>query len=181
MTWWVGYLLLLAVLFVRLRRAPVEELPLLVGPDEPLGLVKLHHALFYLVLLGTPVEALVAGGSVRGRPVGLALFALGVVLYRVAGSALGDALSPLVSPRPGAQLVTRGPYRYLRHPMYLGQALIAVGAPLTLGTRWTLWLAAPALGVLILRAVREDAALARTFPEHAAWASRASRLVPFVF
>jgi protein-S-isoprenylcysteine O-methyltransferase Ste14 len=109
------------------------------------------------------------------------LFAAGVAMYRVAGRALGEALSPLVSPRPGAALVTSGPYRYLRHPMYVGQALIAVGAPLTLGCRWVVWLALPALLVLGLRMVSEEAALARTFPDYGGWAARAKRLIPFVF
>jgi methyltransferase len=145
------------------------------APDEPLAVVRLHHALFYLILLGTPLEALVLGGAPGWRGLGLGLLAAGVVLYRIAGAALGDALSPLVSPRPGAPYVTGRPYRVLRHPMYLGQALIALGAPLTLGARWVAWLALPALAVLLWRAHLEDVALARTFP------GRARRLTPFFF
>jgi protein-S-isoprenylcysteine O-methyltransferase Ste14 len=182
MIWWLGYVVLLLALFVRVqvpdgaRRAPLHA-----GPDEPLGLVRAHHAVFYALLFGTPVEALVLGGAARGRALGLLAFALGVALYRIAGRTLGEALSPLVAPRPGAPLVTRGPYRWLRHPMYVGQALMAVGAPLTLGSRWVAWLALPALAILVLRARLEDAALARAFPEHARWAAQAKRLVPFVF
>ena len=182
MIWWIGYGVLLLALFVRLQ-APdgATRAPLHAGPDEPLGLVRAHHAVFYAILLGTPVEALVLGGAGRGRVLGLLGFALGVALYRIAGRTLGAALSPLVAPRPGAPLVTGGPYRWLRHPMYLGQGLIAVGAPLTLGARWVVWLVLPALAILVVRARREDAALARTFPEHARWAAHAKRLVPFVF
>jgi protein-S-isoprenylcysteine O-methyltransferase Ste14 len=182
MPWWIGYIALLLVLFVRFQPAGgAPPPPLRAEPDEPLVLVKAHHAMFYALLLGTPVEALVLGGAARGRALGLLCFAAGVALYRVAAHALGDSLSPLISPRPGATLVTDGPYRYLRHPMYVGQALIAVGAPLTLGARWTLWLGAAASTLLAIRAGLEDAALARAFPEHAAWAARAKWLVPFVF
>jgi protein-S-isoprenylcysteine O-methyltransferase Ste14 len=182
MIWWVAYLALVLVLLVRLvppgttARPPVRP-----GPDEPLRLVRTHHALFYAILLGAPLEALVLGGTPARRGLGVVLFAAGVAMYRIAGRALGEALSPLVSPRPGAALVTSGPYRYLRHPMYVGQALIAVGAPLTLGCRWVVWLALPALVVLGLRMASEEAALARTFPGYGGWAARAKRLIPFVF
>jgi isoprenylcysteine carboxyl methyltransferase (ICMT) family protein YpbQ len=182
-TWWVAYVALLAVLFVRVQ-APdaAPPPPLRPAPDEPLALVSWHHRLFYALLLGTPVEALVRGGAPDGRLLGVAAFAAGVAAYRVAGNALGASISPLVSPRPGGALVTRGPYRYLRHPMYLGQALIAVGAPLTLGARWMLLLVVPALAILVVRARREDAALARAFPhEFPHHARQAKRLVPFLY
>jgi protein-S-isoprenylcysteine O-methyltransferase Ste14 len=182
MIWWLGYVALLVVLFVRVEPAPpAARAPLDAGPDEPLRLVAAHHAVFYALLLGAPLEALTLGGRAGGRLVGLLLFATGVAVYRLSGRALGDSLSPLVTPRPGAELVTSGPYRYLRHPMYVGQALIAVGAPLTLGSRWVAWLALPAVAILALRGGLEDEALARTFPEHARWAVQAKRLIPFVF
>src|SRR5262249_22779787 len=137
MIWWAAYLVLLAALVVRVvPPGTTGRPPLRPGPDEPLRLVTAHHALFYAILVGAPLEGLVLGGAASGRRLGVLLFAAGVALYRVAGRALGAALSPLVSPRPGAVLVTSGPYRYLRHPMYIGQALMALGAPLTLGCRW---------------------------------------------
>ena len=182
MIWWAAYLVLVLALVVRfVPPGSVARPPLRPGPDEPLRLVTAHHAVFYAILLGAPLEALVLGGTRSGRMLGLLLFAAGVALYRVAGRALGEALSPLVSPRPGATLVTSGPYRYLRHPMYVGQACIAVGAPLTLGCRWIAWLALPALAILGVRAASEEAALARAYPAYGGWAARAKRLIPFVF
>ncbi len=183
MIWWVCYLVLLVLLFVRVQSDEVVggRPPARPEPGEPLRLIGLHHALFYAILLGAPVEAAVRGGMTDGRPLGVLLFAGGVGLYRAAGRALGDSLSPLVSARLGGSLVTDGPYRRLRHPMYVGQAAIAVGAPLTLGCRWVLWLAIPAVAILVIRAFLEDAALARTYPEHARWAAKTKRVVPFVF
>lgn len=182
MIWWLGYFILLAILFVRVRTPDAAPRPPIVAdPDEPVRLIHIHHWVFYGILLGTPLEAAIRGASARGRLIGLALFAMGVVLYRLGGNALGDSLSPLVNPRLGAPLVTSGPYRHVRHPMYLGQACIAVGAPLALGSRWVVWLAAPAVLILVVRVVLEDAALARTYPEHARWVARTKRLLPFVF
>jgi protein-S-isoprenylcysteine O-methyltransferase Ste14 len=144
-------------------------------------LVRVHHALVYAVLGGAPIEAGLAGEHAAGRGVGAVLFALGVAGYRLAARALGAALSPLIAPRPGASLVTDGPYRWLRHPMYLAQVLIAVGAPLTLGCRWVLAPAAAAVAVLVARASVEEAALARAFPEYRHYAARTKRLLPFVY
>lgn len=178
----IAYAVLLAVLIVRVRSpdAPPPA-PVYATADDPLRLVSLHHGLFFAILVGAPLEALILGGGTSWRWLGLALFAVGVAGYRVAGAALGSSLSPLVAPRPGARLVTSGPYRFLRHPMYLSQALIAVGAPLSLGCRWTTWLALPAVVVLAVRCLREEVVLRRAYPEYDRYAARAKRLVPFVF
>jgi len=180
--WGLAYATLVAALVVRVRAtaAPPPE-PVQPLPGEPLWPTRLHHALFALLLAGAPLEDLLLGGAARGRAAGLVAFAAGVVLYRVAGRTLGDALSPFVAPRPGAPLVTHGCYRLVRHPIYLGQALIALGAPLTLGARWVLAVTAAALAVLVLRTVREEEALARTFPDYARYATTTKRIVPFVY
>jgi len=178
----LGYALCLAALVVRVRTTdalPPDPARPLAG--EPLWLTRVHHAVFAAILLGAPVERVVAGGDPAGRVAGLALFAVGVLLYRVGGSALGDALSPFIEPRAGVALVTHGPYRHLRHPIYLGQALIAIGAPLTLGCRAVLGLTVLVLVVLALRIVREEDALARTFPDYSRYAATTKRLVPFVY
>lgn len=182
MSWGLVYGLLVAALVVRFRSAgaPPPE-PFVPLADEPLWLTRLHHGLFIALLVGAPLERLVAAGAPGGRALGTVLFAAGIVLYRVAGRTLGDALSPFVEPRPGAPLVTQGPYRYLRHPMYLSQALIAVGAPLTLGSRYVAWLAVPVVAVLLLRMVHEEEALARTFPEYPRYAARTKRILPFLY
>jgi protein-S-isoprenylcysteine O-methyltransferase Ste14 len=180
--WGLAYAALLAALVVRVRTtaAPQPE-PVHPRPGEPLWPTRLHHALFALLLASAPLEALVLGGGARWRAAGLAAFAAGVTLYRVAGRTLGDALSPFLAPRPGAPLVTHGLYRLVRHPIYFGEALIALGAPLTLGARWALGVTAAALAVLVLRITREEEALAGTFPEYVRYATTTKRLVPFVY
>jgi protein-S-isoprenylcysteine O-methyltransferase Ste14 len=180
--WGVAYAVLVAALVVRVLDpdGPPPE-PRRPAPDEPLLLTTAHHRLLLAILVAAPLEVAVLGGAVVGRVAGLVAFVVGVVLYRVAGRALGDALSPFTQPRFGAPLVTRGPYRYLRHPMYLGQMLVAVGAPLLVGARLTL---VPALADVLLlgyRMLRDEEALARTFPEYTRYAARTKRILPYVF
>jgi methyltransferase len=73
---------------------------------------------------------------------------------------LGERWTTRVLVVPGAPLVARGPYRFLRHPNYLAVALEVVALPLV----HTAWLAALVCGVanllVLARRIRvEDAAL----------------------
>jgi protein-S-isoprenylcysteine O-methyltransferase Ste14 len=181
--WGVAYAVLVAALVVRVRNPdeppPAPRRP---APDEPLFLTTAHHRLLLLAILVTaPLEAIVLGGAPGGRLAGLVALLGGVLLYRAAGRALGEALTPFTQPRPGAPLVTQGPYRYLRHPMYLGQMLVAVGAPLLLGARLTLALALADVLLLGYRMLRDEEALARIFPEYSRYAARTKRILPYIY
>jgi protein-S-isoprenylcysteine O-methyltransferase Ste14 len=181
--WAAIYIGCLVALFVRVHdESPEARRPLRPARGEPLRLIAWHHRVFYVLLLvAAPAEALWLSGAAAGRLGGALCLVGGVALYRIAGARLGDALSPLVSPREGGQLVTRGVYGWIRHPMYLGQILIAVGAPLTLGGRWTLGVAAVAVVLLLRRMALEDAWLAETYPAHAGYRARVKRWIPLVF
>jgi protein-S-isoprenylcysteine O-methyltransferase Ste14 len=180
--WGLFYTIALLAFVVRVRSSdePMPD-PVHPVPGESLHLVRLHHILLSLLLVGPPLEVMIHGGDERGRLAGALLLGAGVLVYRLAGRALGDALSPFTEPRAGAILVTRGLYRYLRHPMYLSQGLIALGAPLTLGSRYVIALTPIALVVLALRIGQEEDALARTFPEYSRYAATTKRLLPFVY
>jgi protein-S-isoprenylcysteine O-methyltransferase Ste14 len=66
--------------------------------------------------------------------------------------------------RPATTVVSVGPYRYTRNPMYLGMALAYIGGALALNAGWPLLLLPVALLTLYLVVIRrEEAYLARTF------------------
>lgn len=90
-------------------------------------------------------------------------------------------VSVLPEVRMGARLVTRGPYRLIRHPMYSALLIVCLGlvmgAPSLL--RWLLWLAL--LADLVIKLNYEERLLARRFSEYAAYRRRTWRVLPFVY
>ena len=82
----------------------------------------------------------------------------------------------------GQTVISTGPYRVVRHPMYAAMLFFIVGAPLLLGS----WLGIP-LGILVMlilawRAVLEEGALRRELPGYAAYMARVKyRLIPHVW
>ncbi len=90
-------------------------------------------------------------------------------------------VSVLPEVRQRAQLVTRGPYRVIRHPMYTSLLVftfgLVMGAPTPL--RWLLWVVL--LVNLVIKLSYEERLLARHFPEYAAYQARTWRMVPYIF
>ena len=154
---------------------------LVASPDD-LRLVRRHHRVFYALLAAAPLE-----WWVRGRPAGwpqlvggVLLFA-GVVGYRRAGGALGDHLSPLVAPCEPAALVERGPYRRLRHPMYLAEIAIAFAVPWLLRASLTVVVSVLFAVLVIRRIAVEERLLGARLDGYADYATRTYRLVPYVY
>lgn len=98
---------------------------------------------------------------------GLGLLALALVLALAAGRALGPAFRVAPSPRPGARLVQRGVYRWLRHPMYLAVALALGGAACLRPSLPVLVLVGLNLGLYFVKARYEEAVLLHHYPDYA--------------
>jgi protein-S-isoprenylcysteine O-methyltransferase Ste14 len=105
---------------------------------------------------------------------GLALYLWGVWtlggMYRVS-SGFGAQLNVQ------HQLVTHGPFSYVRHPMYLGLQIAAIGGLLLYQT-WTFVFVAVNFLALVFRARREEEALAIEFGDQ--WTAYANRVPAWI-
>ena len=112
-------------------------------------------ALHVLWLLSTLVEALLRGAPALW-PVPLALFLLVQPLRYWAIFALGEYWNTRILVVPGAKLVRRGPYRYLRHPNYVVVVVEILTLPLIFGA-WITALVFSLLNATLLSArIREE-------------------------
>ncbi|MFZ0953834.1 MAG: isoprenylcysteine carboxylmethyltransferase family protein [Candidatus Sulfotelmatobacter sp.] len=82
----------------------------------------------------------------------------------------------------GHTVVTSRPYRFVRHPMYIGAFLIFLGMPLVLGSVWALILSMVIVALMIWRTSREDQTLRQELAGYEQYAAVTRyRLLPGVW
>ncbi len=82
----------------------------------------------------------------------------------------------------GHQVISTGPYAWVRHPMYSGAIFYFLGFALLLGSWWALAISAVIIVLFDLRAVWEEETLKRELNGYAAYAARVRfRLIPGVW
>ena len=110
--------------------------------------------------------------------IGIFLIWLGASVNRVAKHQLGSAYRSKLTVVSGQQVVTSGLYRFIRHPMYSGSALICAGASVAVASPASAMWALP-VGALVHRITIEEAMLRREMAEdYDQLVERRARLIP---
>jgi protein-S-isoprenylcysteine O-methyltransferase Ste14 len=105
---------------------------------------------------------------------GLLLMCAGIVLRVIAKQTLGEFFAVRVTLRKDHKLITKGVYRYIRHPLYLGMLLIYASVPFLLGLWWVaLIVTLPCVATILARVNVEEKALEAFFGK--AWQRHANR------
>ena len=82
----------------------------------------------------------------------------------------------------GQNVITGGPYRYVRHPAYLGAILVELGVPILLSSWWALSISFLTIFLLVLRTALEDRALHQELTGYADYSARVRyRLLPGIW
>jgi protein-S-isoprenylcysteine O-methyltransferase Ste14 len=90
--------------------------------------------------------------------------------------------SSVIEAVPGQRVVSTGPYRLVRHPMYSGALLVMLATPVALGSWWALALVPPLAGLVVARLLDEERFLTKHLAGYSDY-GRATRyrLVPGVW
>jgi protein-S-isoprenylcysteine O-methyltransferase Ste14 len=90
--------------------------------------------------------------------------------------------SRVVRLQEGHRVITTGPYRFIRHPMYSGTLLAWVAVALALGSWWMFIPAALGIVLFIWRTAREDVTLQEKLPGYREYARQTRyRLIPGIW
>ena len=148
---------------------------------RPIGIASMIGLVTYMIN-----PALMAWSSVALpswlRWAGVVLGTTGGLLLVVTFRTLGKNLTDTVVTRAEHTLVTRGPYRWVRHPFYLATALAVVANSLVTAN-WFLALTGGILfGLLVLRTRTEEEKLIERFGEdYNEYMKRTGRFLPRLF
>ncbi len=118
------------------------------------------------------------------RPIqaaGIGMMVIGECIRKMAIITAGPSFSHQIAEvrLPQHRMVTHGPYRWHRHPAYLGYGMFVIGCMVTVGN----WICAILFGCILYRffdqrLAFEEAALMELFPE---WAAYSRRVTCFPF
>jgi protein-S-isoprenylcysteine O-methyltransferase Ste14 len=87
-----------------------------------------------------------------------------------------------VTVETGQKVASGGLYKFVRHPMYVGNVIMMVGMPLALGSYWGLLFVIPGVAVLVFRILDEEKLLSEELAGYREYAQRVRyRLVPNVW
>jgi len=90
--------------------------------------------------------------------------------------------SRTVQVEEGQKVISTGPYRLVRHPMYFGAVLMLLFTPLALGSWWALPGFLLVIPLIVLRLLHEEKMLCRDLPGYSDYCLRTrSRLLPLLW
>jgi protein-S-isoprenylcysteine O-methyltransferase Ste14 len=119
-----------------------------------------------------PVPAILAGHA-------LICVGMGVVLLVFRENSFAASTIRIAE---GQQVISTGPYAWVRHPMYSGAVLLFTGVPIALGSWWGLVMLAPLVVILAARLRREELFLVRHLPGYEAYRQKLRyRLMPGIW
>ena len=149
----------------------LQSLPFFIGPG--------------LIFVQNPQWGVLSARILPHHPilpvVGISILLAGFAFAVWARVHLGRDWSGTVRLKEDHSLVTSGPYRFVRHPIYTGILFGIIGSAVALNE----WRGILAIGVILfgilIRCRAEEKAMSETFPDYAAYRETTWALIPFLY
>ena len=124
---------------------------------------------------------LVRGAFFSSQPVAIIAEVTAVALMVWARLTFGRrSFQAAANPKAGG-LVTTGPYRYIRHPIYTAACLFGWSGILAHWSLINVLLGALLIAGAVVRILCEERLIIEVYPEYRAYAQATKRMVPYVF
>ncbi len=166
------YVLLIALYFVRDKASATAR-------SFPAKLIALTATFlpFLIPVLGDP------GGVLHFPSPAILVISNVIMLFGMAFTvaalgALGKSFSIIPQVR---KLVVRGPYRLVRHPIYIGEITCLLGSTLAGVSIAKILVFLLMVACQVYRSIQEEKLLTTAFPEYADYAARTARFLPGLF
>ncbi len=131
-------------------------------------------SLIALILIWSGYEATFGSERLLGSAIAL----LGAILRIWGRFALKEHFSTQV--KKPSRIIQRGPYRLIRHPLYLGLILLCLGGIIASGNYWLLIPFGGSAIILIRRIIIEERFLS-DFAEFKEYKEKTWRFIPFIW
>jgi protein-S-isoprenylcysteine O-methyltransferase Ste14 len=113
---------------------------------------------------------------------GFILLGVGLGIYGVARFTLRRFFSEALKIKPDHKLITAGPYRFIRHPIYLGEIFYFLSIPIIFGSLYGFVIMLFLIPLLLYRIRIEEKLLISEFgPEYLEYAHRTKKLIPCIY
>ena len=115
------------------------------------------------------------------RAAGVALFTSGLLMAVLSRIQLGKNWSDIESGQVLHEqvVVSKGVYRYVRHPIYVGDLLLLIGLELSLNS-WLVLAAVLLAPVVLWKAIQEEKLLINELPGYGLYCTQTKRFIPFI-
>lgn len=143
--------------------------------------MKVMSVIGFVLMVGGIVALIVTRTIVSPYLPAIALQVVAFVLMLWARRTFGRRSFHVAADPSEGGLVTTGPYRFIRHPIYAAVSLFVWASVLGSPSVQTAVFAAVATIGAVVRILCEEQLLRRQYPDYASYASRTKRMIPFVF
>ena len=135
----------------------------------------------YIAMIGGLLGLLATRTLFSSSPLVISVQVLALVLFLWARVTFGRRSYHVVADPTEGGLVTGGPYRYIRHPIYAAFCLFT-SAGVAAHWSWSAGLCGGlVLGSAVLRIFCEESLVAARYPEYARYAVTTWRMIPFIY
>lgn len=138
-------------------------------------------ALPLLFILAAIVVLGVTGNLVSSSPFAIAAQVAAVVLNVWARISFQKGTFRVTAAPRGTSIITRGPYRFIRHPMYSAALLFIWAGVASHLSALTLAIGIAATALCIVRVIVEERLLRATYPDYVDYSKATKAFIPYVF